>query len=226
VTSRLRAALVFTFLAHGAAMLLMLAFLLPMVPGGSDATGPERIARIAASPLHYRLGWAGWQVTALSDLLLAVAIVTAPKISRRVAWISFALTVAAIVPDQLGQALLVTHGVDLAREAVATANPALFLDYEAVMFPLTSAWAAVLYTAGAVGWCFAFASAGTWSRTLTRLSTAMLGVFAFASITPLLPHAIRPAATLVGAANAVGFAMLEAWFILLYLRGRSSLRTE
>ena len=63
-------ALGFTFLCHGAAMLGMVLFLLPGMPGGGVEDVAARAAYIAEHPWRWRLGWLGWQLTALSDLLL------------------------------------------------------------------------------------------------------------------------------------------------------------
>jgi hypothetical protein len=68
-------ALAFTFLCHGAAMLGMVLFLLPGMPGGGVADVVARAAYVAGHPWRWRLGWLGWQLTALSDLLLGVALV-------------------------------------------------------------------------------------------------------------------------------------------------------
>jgi len=76
----LEAALVITFVAHGLAMLSMIAFLLPGLPGGTTAEDAARIAYIAAHPWLWRLGWLPWQITAGSDLLLAIALLRTPWI--------------------------------------------------------------------------------------------------------------------------------------------------
>ena len=43
--------------------------------------------------------WLPWQLTAVSDLLLAVALRT-PWIPRFAAWAVLVLTIAAVIPDQ------------------------------------------------------------------------------------------------------------------------------
>ena len=60
-------ALLFTLVAHAAAMASMALLLLPAMPGGGTADDATRIARIANHPWLWRLGWLPWQLTALSE---------------------------------------------------------------------------------------------------------------------------------------------------------------
>ena len=215
----LEGALVFTFLAHGLAMLGMLALLLPGMPGGT-ADDVARVAYVAEHPIRWRLGWSTWQLTALSDLLLGWALLRTPWIPRTPAILTFLVTLAALVPDQGGQLLWVTRGVDLAREAARTGDVAPYLEFEGWVFPVVAGWGATLYTVGAVGWTWCFAAAGTWSRTLTWLSVAVWGVFAIVSPALLLPPQWRIPSAVVSVANAVGFVLMEAWFLLVALEVR------
>ncbi len=211
-------ALAFTFVCHGLAMLTMLAFLLPGVPGGGVADDALRVRYIAEHPWLWRLGWSGWQITALSDVLLGVALLRAPFVPRAGAIFTLVATLAAIVPDQGGQALWVTRGVRLAQEAVANGRIDDYLAFERQVFPVVAGWGATLYTIGALGWTWCFASAGTWSRTLTWLSVAVWTLFGIVSPGLLLPPAWRLPDTVVSAANALGFVLMEAWFALVWWR--------
>jgi len=215
------AALAFTVLCHGAAMLGMVLFLLPGMPGGGVADVMARAAYVADHPWRWRLGWLGWQLTALSDLLLGVALVKTRWIPRIPALVTLLVTLAAIVPDQGGQALWITRGVALARETVRTGDPVPYLAFESRIFPIIAGWGATLYTAGALGWTWCFAAAGFWSRALTWLSVAVWGIFAIVSPALLLPAWMRPPPGLVSAANAVGFVLMQAWFALVALRVRA-----
>ena len=211
---RVFAALVFTFCAHGLAMLGMLLFLLPMVPGGGGAGGDlERVVRIAASPMSYRLGWLGWQITALSDVLFAIALLRAPWAPRGWAIAQLVFVILAVIPDQGAQLLLVTRGIDLAREAAATGDVSTFIAFENTMFPLTSGWAALLYTLAAIAWAVTFEKGARWNRALRLVTIPMLTLFVAISVAPVLPLAIRPKAELIGGGNALGFTILEAWFV-------------
>ena len=214
-------ALTFTFLCHGAAMLGMVLFLLPGMPGGGVADVAARAAYVADHAWRWRLGWLGWQLTALSDLLLGVALVRTRWIPRVPAWLTLLVTVAALVPDQGGQALWITIGVDLARDAAWSGNLAPYVRFERTIFPVIAGWGATLYTVGALGWTWCFMSAGVWSRRLTWLSVAVWGIFAIVSPALLLPAWMRAPDRLVSAANAVGFVLMQAWFALVALRVRA-----
>ncbi|HEY8040895.1 MAG TPA: DUF2071 domain-containing protein [Polyangiaceae bacterium] len=207
-------ALLVTFACHALAMLTMAWLLLPMMPGGSTADDATRVAAIAAHPWRWRMGWLPWGLTAASDAALGIALVRWGRVSRGAAWVALGLTCAAIVPDQAAQLLWVTRGVALAQGPDVGA----YLSFERQIFPLTAAWAALFYTAGGVAWCACFASAGAWSRRLTRLSIALYGLFALAALAPLLPPSASLPRWTVGAANAAGFVGLEAWLFLVLER--------
>jgi hypothetical protein len=215
------AALLFTFLCHGAAMLGMVLLLLPGMPGGGVEDVIARAAYVAGHPWRWRLGWLGWQLTALSDLLLGIALVRTRWIPRLPAWLTLAATLAALVPDQGGQLLWVTIGVDLAQEAVRSGWTAGYLKFESWVFPVIAGWGATLYTLGALGWTWCLAAAGVWSRPLTWLSVAVWGIFAIVSPALLLPERMRLPAAIVSAANAAGFVLMQAWFALVAARIRA-----
>src|SRR5262245_40998567 len=88
----LERALLFTMAAHLTAMVTMALFLLPGVPGGADTDAAARAAYIAERPLLWRLGWLPWQLTALSDLLLGLALVFTKWIPKLPALWALALT--------------------------------------------------------------------------------------------------------------------------------------
>jgi hypothetical protein len=213
----LEVSLLATFLCHGAAMVMMALVLAPMLPGGGTVDDGERVRAIGAHPWLFRLGWLPWHLTALSDLALAVGLLRTPWVPRAPAWASLVLTVAAVVPDQLGQFLMVTRGVSLAEQALAGDLGAYgaFFAHETAVFPLTTAWAALLYTLGAIVWSWCFWSGGAWSRALTRLSIPLWGSFLLIATGPLLPASSRPSPDLVAAGNAACFIGLEAWLWLV-----------
>jgi hypothetical protein len=207
----LEQALLLSLLLHLLAMLGMALLLLPGMPGGPNSDVAGRMAYVAGHPWLWRLGWLPWQLTALSDLLLALALLRAPAIPRLPAGLTFGVTMIAILPDQIGQFLWVTHGVDLA----SSGNLAAYSAFEAAAFPWVGGVAALLYTLAAVGWTWCFASAGIWARTLTPYSIAVWALFAFAAVSPLLPPAMRPPAALIATANALGFVLLVLWMSLV-----------
>lgn len=221
----LEIALMATFVAHGLGMVSLAALLLPGLPGGTNPDAAARAAYIAAHPWLWRLGWFPWQVTAASDVLLAIALVRTRWIPKVPATVTLIVTLIAILPDQIGQAVWISAGVRIAQRAVAEHSPAIYSAFEARIYLVVSAWAALLYTAGALGWTWCFIAAGTWRRRLTLLSVPLWSVFLFAAIGPLLPPPARPSPALIGAANAAGFLLMQWWFVevleLVLLRSRS-----
>jgi hypothetical protein len=176
----LERALIANFAVHGVALVAMAALLLPVLPGGSASSDVARVAGIAAHPWRFRIGWLPWQLCAAADLGLAIAMVRVRWLGRAPAIAVLVLTIAAVVPDQYAQALWITRGVELAH-----GDPAAYLAFERAIFPLTSSWAALLYTLAALGWTWCFAGAGTWSRALSLLSVPLWLAMAVAVTAPL-----------------------------------------
>jgi hypothetical protein len=209
-------ALVFTIAAHALGMLSM-ALLLPGLPGGTTADDAARMAYVAAHPWFWRLGWFPWQLTAVSDMVLAVALLRTPGVPRVAAVATLVVTLAAIVPDQYGQIAWMTKGI-----ALASAEPASYLAYEHHIFRSTAVYGALLYTIGALGWTWCLVAARIWSRTLTRLSIVLWPLFFLAALGPIIDlHA-----KLVAAANALGFVLLQAWFVLVLLAARRTAQSR
>jgi hypothetical protein len=206
----LELALLFNFLIHGVALVAMAALLAPMLPGGGAVPDLERVAAIAAHPWRFRVGWLPWQLCAVSDLLLALAMVRVRWLPRAGSLFVLGATVIAVVPDQYGEAMWITRGVTLAQ-----ANPEAYLDYERRIFPYTAVWGALFYTIAGLGWTWCFARARTWSRALTLLSFSLWPTMLVAVGAPLLPAPYRPSAAFVAGANAVGFVQLQLWLGLV-----------
>lgn len=192
-------------------MLGMGAFLLPTLPGGSNTDDAARIAAIAAHPWLFRLGWLPWQLCAVADLWLAVAMVRVSWLPKLPAVLVLVFTIAAVIPDQWAQAVWITKGVELAQSGDAAA----YLALEKEIFPLTAGIGALLYTIAALGWTWCFAAAKTWSRALTFLSIPLWLTMAVAVVGPLLPPAVRPSAAFVSMANGLGFMQLQVWLGLV-----------
>jgi Uncharacterized conserved protein (COG2071) len=223
----LERALVFNFLIHAAAMGSMALLLLPGMPGGRSPGVADRAAYIANHPWLWRLGWLPWQITALADLLLGVALLRTSWVPRLPAILTVTMTLAAMAPDQGGQALWITRGVRLAQEAIRTGNVADYLHFESATYRLVAAWGCAGYLCGALGWTWCLAAAGTWSRRLTWLSVATWGVFAASTVILFLPSSIRPGSTLAATGNAIAFVLLQLWLIAVTERvvARSRLAT-
>ncbi len=209
----LEASLLFNFVIHAVAMMSMALLLLPGMPGGGEPDDARRAAYIAGHPWLWRLGWLPWQLTALADLLLAVALVRTNWIPRVPALLTVAVTIAAIVPDQLGQFLWITRGVELAAGAVATGDLGPYLAFERPVFRMVGIYGCIGYLLGALGWTWCFAAAGAWSRRLTWLSVAAWGAFAAAVVIYFLPEHATPGPFWVANLNAAGFVLLQLWLI-------------
>ena len=207
-------ALVATFILHGLAMLTMAGLLLPTMPGGPTALDGDRIAILAAHPWRFRLGWLPWQLTAVSDLLLAVALLRTPWIPRFAAWAVLVLTIAAVIPDQGAQFLWITQGIELAQAAVNGGSADTYLRFEKWVFVLTGVWAALLYTLAALGWTACLIGGGAWSRALTWISVATWGTFLVVTVGPLLPEPLTLPGKALAAGNALGFVLLLLWLAL------------
>src|SRR5438132_912563 len=91
--------LLFNLLIHFLAMLSMALCLLPGIPGGSNSDLAARVAYLAGHPWLWRLGWVPWQLSALIDLLTAVALCLTPWVPRWPARLTLLVTVLALVPD-------------------------------------------------------------------------------------------------------------------------------
>jgi hypothetical protein len=202
----LERALLFSFLTHGLAMLAMAGLLLPGIPGGPNEL-TARMAYIAEHPWLWRVGWLPWQLTALSDLLLAVALLMTRWTRSLPALLALLVTLAALVPDQTGEVLWITRGVALAQAGHVAAYGA----FEARTFVWVATGGGVGYTLAAIGWSWALARAGAWRRWLTWYSVIIWALFLALGIAPALPATWRPAPLVVAAGNAVGFVLLLVW---------------
>lgn len=198
----LEVSLLFSFIAHGLAILGMALFLMPAMPGGGTAD-VERIRYMVEHPWLFRLGWFPWQVTALSDVLIAIALLRAKAIPKLPALLTTLVTIAAILPDQGGQALWITRGLELAK-----GDPAAYLAWEAPVFKWIAVYAGTLYTVAALGWTWCFAAAGIWTRALTVISWILWPLFGYAN-----SGFATPAVAAIG--NGVGFILLQLWFALV-----------
>lgn len=206
----LERALLGVFVVHGLAMLSMAALLLPGIPGGSQPDGALRMAYIAAHPWLWRLGWLPWQLAALGNVLLALALLRTRWIPRVPAWLALIATLLAIVPDQGGQALWDTTGVSLAAQG----NLAVYASFEHTIFPAIAAFGAAGYTLAAIFWSVCLARAGVWTRGMTIFSATLWTLFGVFAVLPLLPNGAGLPSWAVGAGNAISFVLLLVWLAL------------
>jgi hypothetical protein len=206
----LERAILFAFCVHGIAMLAMLGFLLAGLPGGPHA-GAARMAYVASYPWLWRLGWFSWQLTALSDLLISLALLRIRW--RLAALVAVLLTVAAIVPDQMGQVLWMTRGVTLAQQG----SLALYAPFEATVFSWIGIYGGAGYTLAAVAWtwCLTTQSDWRWPRAFIVFSSLLWLLFAGLSVNPLLPMHLHLSPLEIAGGNALGFVLLLTWMALV-----------
>lgn len=207
----LERALLVTILAHAAAMFSMAVVLLPGMPGGSNPLA-ARVAYVAANPWLWRLGWLPWQLTALSDLLIAVALLRTAWIPRLPAIGVMLTTLTAILIEQPGELSWTTQGVALAQMGLQTSHLTVYLQFETAVYRQVAAWAATFYALAACGWSWCFAVAKIWNRWLTWLSFITWGLLLAVSVGALLPEGYQPNAGLIAGSNAIGFVFMLIWF--------------
>ena len=217
----LQHALAWNFGLHVAAMATMALILFDGLPGGPVTDDAQRVAFIADHPWLWRLGWLPWHLCAAIDLLTGVALVATRWVPKLPAVLTLAVTLAAVVPEQIGEVGWVTPGVALAQDAHRSQDAddlAAYLAYERTSMYLTTEVGASLYMVMALGWTWCFAAAGTWSRTLSLLSVPTWGALTVTSVGLLLPLGLHDKPGLVGACNGVGFTLLAVWLLLVTLR--------
>jgi hypothetical protein len=195
----------FTIVCHGLAMVSMVLFLLPGIPGGSSDLS-HRVSYIAHHPIQWRMGWLPWQLTAASDLLLSIAFVRTTWISRKAAWTSLVFTAIAVFIEQPAEWRWTTSGIDLAFAG----EPERYRVFESEVFRQTSFWAALFYTLAAIMWSFALAKSGIWNRAMTWLSVVLWSLLIAISVGSM---SITIDPKLVSVGNALGFTLMMLWFL-------------
>jgi hypothetical protein len=203
------------FAIHGIAMVTMALVLARMLPGGGETNDIVRITMIAEHPWRFRLGWLPWQLCAVVDLWFAIALLRAQWIPKVPAAFSVLFTMAAVVPDQLAQALWITRGISMAQDAVKSGSFDAYLAFESEIFVWTASWGAFFYTLAALGWTACFAKTPAWSRLLTWLSIPTWAVMLFVTTALFFPPHMRPAPEIIAAGNALGFTLLQVWLGLV-----------
>jgi hypothetical protein len=203
--------LLINLLLHILALVFMALLLLPGLPGGGSTEDAARVAYLANHPWLWRLGWLPWQLTAFVDLLLSVALWRTPWMPRLPAIAALVFTLLAILPDQSGEFLWVTRGLELAVQADRSGDLTAYLQFERQIFRAVVAWGGTLYLCMALCWSWCFAAAGTWNRTLTLLSLVAWTAQAVGSAALLLPDEYQPASALVAIVNGIGLTLLVFW---------------
>ncbi len=219
--------LLFTIIAHGLGMIFMLIFLFPGIPGGTQSDPLLRITYYAEHPWLWRLGWLPWQITALSDLLLSIALLRISSIPRLPAILGLIFTIAAIIPDQVGQFVWTWSYHDLARQAIEDGTVEAYLAKESQLFMHIAGSGPLGYLLAALCWTWSFIKLGTWQRWLSWISLITWSLFAFSIALVFFPKTLGQnpfVSIIVAAANGLAFLFLMIWFYGVYLRLRSKQR--
>ncbi len=201
----------FALVTHSAGLITMALLLVPGMPGGLTADS-ARIHYIAAHPMLWKLGWLPWQLSALSDLLIAVAFCCIPRLSNWVKALLVLSTFIALIPDQLGQFFWTTMAVTLAEQGAANNNFQSFLKFEQPIYIMVCGWGALFYTFAAAGWTVALKALRIASPRLTRWSWALWALAGVLAILFLLSGTVKIPFIAFAIANAVFFGGLTIWF--------------
>lgn len=207
----LERALLLTFVLHGIAMLSMALLLLPGIPGGPNADVAARMAYVAEHPWLWRLGWLPWQLSALSDLVVGVALLATRWMPRLPAILAIVVTLIGIVPDQGGQISWITRGIALAQAS----DLAAYRPFEQDAFLAVATGGGIGYLLAAIFWSLALARTSAWTPWLTIYSIVLWVLFALLALGPAGPIALRPTPVIVAVGNAVGFVLLLLWFAVV-----------
>ena len=225
------AAVLASWAVHGLALVAMLTVLAPGVD--MQATVASRAAYIAAHPDAWRLGWFAWQVTAASDLVVSLALVGVAwrsEWSRMWALFGLGATLLALMPDQLGEYMMVTTQVEAARLA-AGGHELLeqYLKCEANALMLSGTFGCAGYVAMSLGWLQTVrllarenrpAESGA-VRAFTWAGAAMCVAFAACaeatawSVSHATVDGGYPGFTIAFALNAVAFPVLMLWMLAM-----------
>jgi hypothetical protein len=210
----LETSLLIALVVHFVATVFMAVFLMPAMPGAINAD-PERVAYIAKHPWLWHIGWFPWHLCALSDIVLAIALLRTKWIPKLPAVITLILTIAAVTVEQPAELKWNAEGPFFAQLCTQVGSLAPYLDFEREMFVLVGAVAAVIYALMAFAWTWCFAAAGTWNRFLSCLSAITWTLLLFTALAPLLPDSTRPSLLVIGIGNGIGFNLMALWFILV-----------
>jgi len=222
---RCQQALAFSVAIHVAALAGMLLLLAPGID--TQVSVLERAHWVADHVGRWRAGWALWQLTALSDVLVSAALLLLCWRARRAqAWALLGLLLAllAVIPDQLGEWRFVGTQVELARGLAAGQGVRLdaYLDTESRSLLLTGTCGAAGYVLMSFSWLVTtlrFAGACAGARAFAWVGLTHLALFAvtvvanFASTRGADPWSGYPGFGLVYWGNALAFPLLCAWML-------------
>ncbi len=214
----------FTLVMHAVALLAMASILAPGLD--MEASPLSRATYVAGHANIWRLGWSAWQLTALSDLLLSLALVWyAQRVQRGrfFAGLGLVFVIGAVVPDQLGEYELTTSHLILSTQAaIGQAPMTSWLASESRTLILTGTCGASGYVLMSFAWMACLVQMGhgpKGHRAFMGLGVVDLLLFAVTagvntySITHGTVAHGYPAFGVVFALNAVAFPLLLLWML-------------
>lgn len=199
--------------AHGAALVSLPLLLEPGLR--PTAALAERAAYVAAHPWLWRLGWLPWQLSAVSDLWVSFALFSWCRRRERgvgAAAVALGSMLFAVVPDQWGEAVLVSRYI-----TSAAAGGEAFGALERWALLMTGTCGNGGYVAMTGAWIVALRQGTTrYTRTMTAVGGVALGLLAVsagvvfsATRTPALAGM-----SWVVPLNGLGFVLLFVWGLL------------
>ncbi len=209
----LELSLVLTSVVHVIAMFSMALLLMPALPGATTANA-ARLEYIAGNPGLWHLGWLPWHVCAISDLLLAIALVKTNWVQKLPATITLILTILAVAIGQPAELMWNIHGSELARISLKMGTLGCYFEFEKVMFATVGAVATVFNALMVYGLAWCIASSITCSRALTFLAAVTGTLLLLTGAALLLPATICPPQSVIVCSNAIGFCLMTLWLIL------------
>ena len=204
---QLTAALFVFLVVHAVAMVVMPVLVAPGLDTQADVT--TRMAYVAAHPWRWRLGWLPWQACAVSDVLLAIALVRWRSSAWN--WLGLAFTALAVIPDQWGEWLMTTELIELAQSG----SSAAYLELEARTLLFTGACGNTTYVLMTLCWMLAIAKAAP-TKSRPQLWIGAISLLGFTGSGWFCYQATRdpssyPGYGLAGLFAGVGFVLLLVW---------------
>jgi hypothetical protein len=191
-----------------------------------SATPIERAVSVSQHPWLWRLGWLPWQMTAVWDVLLSLALawyLFRVKGRPGLAWAVGSVVAAslAFVPDQWAQYVCVTSFVSFAQAAASGhVSPADYVATESRLLLYMGTFGCAGYTVMGWAWMKATLRSHTptrWFEWIGKLCWALFGLCALANwySTSLATPQGYPLSGLLFALNAVAFPLLSVWMVLM-----------
>lgn len=221
----------FFVVVHALALATMGGILMRGIGPASEVLSLERARFIADNPWLWRLGWLPWQLCALSDVLVCLALIGWARVRGGLGWAVLALVfdLAAAIPEQWAEWRMITEQVQVAAGVTAgELDVGRHAELEQWLLLVTGSVSATLYVLMTGAWMMVLRSTrtapghsdepgsndrrGAWPG---WLALALLLVFLGACAANWQGQIIGPNAdswyALAGVCNGIAFPGLIAW---------------